>query len=189
MIDTRTGTARPVVGLDGKPLQGAQKMTEDQAKATGWLVQAENAWKNMQAVGVGKDGKPTDAAKPGRLEATFSALPFGMGEPAANSWGRSSDRQKFMQGASSLSESLLRAATGAGVNRDEAVQKVREITPVWGDDDATIKQKMDSIPLYIESLKVRAGPGAAKAANVLNRPGSPDVPDDIAALLQKHGGK
>jgi hypothetical protein len=62
---------------------------------------------------------------------------------------------------------LLRAATGAGVNKDEAMQKVRELTPVWGDSDEVIKQKMDSIPLYIESLKVRSGPGAAKAANVL----------------------
>jgi hypothetical protein len=41
---------------------------------------------------------------------------------------------------------------------------------VWGDTDENIKQKMDSIPLYIESLKVRSGPGAAKAATVLQKP-------------------
>lgn len=190
LVDKRTGIARPVIGADGKPLQAGAKMTEDQAKATGWLVQAENAWKNMQAVGVGKDGKPTDAAKPGRIEtALSSAIPFGAGEAAANSW-RNADRQKFLQGASSLSEALLRAATGAGVNKDEAAQKVRELTPVWGDTDENIKQKMDSIPLYIESLKVRSGPGAVKAATVLSNPsGAAAVPDDIAALLKKHGGK
>lgn len=188
LVDKRTGVARPVVGADGKPLQGGQKLTEDQAKATGWLVQAENAWKNMQAVGL-KNGKPTEAAKPGRIETALSAtLPFGAGEAAANSW-RNADRQKFLQGASSLSEALLRAATGAGVNKDEAAQKVRELTPVWGDTDENIKQKMDSIPLYIESLKVRSGPGAAKAAGVLKAPAPAGVPDDIAALLQKHGGK
>lgn len=189
LVDKRTGVAQPVVGTDGKPLQGGQKMTEDQAKATGWLVQAENAWKNMQTVGLGKDGKPTDAAKPGRIETALSAaLPFGAGEAAANSW-RNADRQKFLQGASSLSEALLRAATGAGVNKDEAAQKVRELTPVWGDTDENIKQKMDSIPLYIESLKVRSGPGAAKAAGLLKTPSPAAVPDDIAALLKKHGGK
>jgi hypothetical protein len=188
VVDKTTGVARPVVGADGKPLQAGGKMTEDQAKATGWLVQAENAWKNMQAVGL-KNGKPTDAAKPGRVEAALSAaIPFGAGEAAANSW-RGADRQKFLQGASSLSEALLRAATGAGVNKDEAAQKVRELTPVWGDTDENIKQKMDSIPLYIESLKVRSGPGAAKAAAVLKAPAAAGVPDDIAALLQKHGGK
>jgi hypothetical protein len=46
---------------------------------------------------------------------------------------RGADRQKFMQGSSSLSEALLRAATGAGVNKDEAAQKIQELTPVfWG---------------------------------------------------------
>ena len=190
LVDKHTGVARPVVGADGKSLQAGGKMTEDQAKATGWLVQAENAWKNMQAVGMGKDGKPTDAAKPGRIETALSAsLPFGAGEAAANSW-RGADRQKFLQGASSLSEALLRAATGAGVNKDEAAQKVRELTPVWGDTNENIQQKMDSIPLYIESLKVRSGPGAAKAATVLSKPsGAATVPDDIAVLLKKHGGK
>ena len=164
----RAGPNGTLVAISGGPADTANKpLTEDQAKATGWLVQAENAWKNMQAVGLGKDGKPTDAAKPGRIETALSAaIPFGAGEAAANSW-RSADRQKFLQGASSLSESLLRAATGAGVNKDEAMQKVRELTPVWGDSDAVIKQKMDSIPLYIESLKVRSGPGAPRAAGVL----------------------
>lgn len=164
----RQGPDGTLVAIPGGPADTNNKpLTEDQAKATGWLVQAENAWKNMQAVGLGKNGKPTDAAKPGRIETALSAaLPFGAGEAAANTW-RSADRQKFLQGASSLSESLLRAATGTGVNKDEALQKVRELTPVWGDSDEVIKQKMDSIPLYIESLKVRSGPGAPRAAGVL----------------------
>jgi hypothetical protein len=164
----RQGPDGTLVPIPGGPADSANKpMTEDQAKATGWLVQAENAWKNMQGVGLGKDGKPTDAAKPGRIETALSAaLPFGAGDAAANSW-RNADRQRFLQASSSLSEALLRAATGAGVNKEEAMQKVRELTPVWGDRDENIKQKMDSIPLYIESLKVRSGPGAAKAAGVL----------------------
>ena len=186
----RQGPDGTLVAIPGGPADTANKpLTEDQAKSTGWLVQAENAWKNMQAVGLGANGKPTDAAKPGRIETALSAaLPSAAGEAAANSW-RSANRQKFLQGASSLSEALLRAATGAGVNKDEAAQKVRELTPVWGDSDEVIKQKMDSIPLYIETLKVRSGPGAPKAANVLRSPSTVGVPDDIAALLQKHGGK
>jgi hypothetical protein len=184
VVDKRTGVARPVVAADGKPLQAGSKMTEDQAKATGWLVQAENAWKNMQAVGVGKDGKPTGAAKPG-LNDALGTVP-GMGAMANTL--RTADRQKFVQASSSLSEALLRAATGAGVNRDEAQQKVAELTPQFGESESTTKQKFESIPIYIESLKVRAGPGAAKAANVL-KPAAGGVPDDIAALLSKHGGK
>ena len=79
---------------------------------------------------------------------------------------RGPNRQKFLQGASSLSEALLRAATGAGITAHEAEQKVREITPVIGDSDAVIKQKMAAIPLFIEGLKVRAGPGAPAAAEI-----------------------
>ena len=184
----RQGPDGTLVAIPGGPADSNNKpLTEDQAKSTGWLVQAENAWKNMQAVALDKAGKFTSAVRPGRVETIASSIPFGLGEPAANT-ARSTDRQKFLQGASSLSEALLRAATGAGVNKDEAVQKVREITPVWGDDDATIKQKLDSIPLYIESLKVRSGPGATKAAGVLDAP-APNVPPDIAALLKKHGGQ
>jgi len=155
------------------------KLTEDQGKATGWVVQAEKAWKNMQAVAYGQDGKLTDAAKPGFGDAV-AALPFGIGESSGNHF-RSANRQKFIQGASSLSESLLRAATGAGVNRDEAIQKTREITPVWGDTEEVIAQKMDGIPLYLDSLKARAGPGAGMANDVLER--------DAARQAEKAGSK
>jgi hypothetical protein len=163
------------------------KMTEDQGKATGWLVQAENAFGNMQSA---MKSTPS-AAKPGFPD-VVAAVP-GLGG-IANSM-RGADRQKFMQGSSSLSEALLRAATGAGVNKDEAAQKIQELTPVFGEDPATTEQKMAAIPLYIESLKVRAGPGAPKAAAVLAGKGAPapaasgGVPDDIAAILAKHGGK
>jgi hypothetical protein len=140
-------------------------MTEDQGKATGWLVQAENAYKNMMSAGLGPDGKPTSAAYPGFNDA-LSAIPsLGATTAIANTM-RGAGRQKFMQASESLSEALLRAATGAGVNKEEAAQKVRELTPVFGEDEETTKQKFAAIPLYIESLKVRAGPGARKAAGI-----------------------
>lgn len=143
---------------------GGGKLTEDQGKATGWLVQAENAFNNMKTVGMDENGNPTSASKPGINDA-IGALPFMGG--IANSM-RGADRQKFMQATSSLSEALLRAATGAGVNKDEAAQKIQELTPQFGEDAETTKQKYAAIPLYIESLKVRAGPGAAKAQTVLS---------------------
>jgi hypothetical protein len=157
--DMKPGEARVVGGA------GSAKLSEDQGKATGWLIQAENAWKNMQTATDPKTGTPA-AARPGFPDMVGSIPSFGLSEGVANMM-RGADRQKFMQGSSSLSESLLRAATGAGVNKDEAEQKVRELTPVFGEHPETTAQKMAAIPLYIESLKVRAGPGAAKAAGVL----------------------
>lgn len=186
LIDKGTGLARPAATFNGAQVQGKSSMTEDQGKATGWLAQATNSWNNMNKA-IKKD---SGAAKPGFGDAV-GAIPL-MG--AAGRYATGSARQEFTQAASSLSESLLRAATGAGVNANEAKQKIEELTPQFGDTDDRIKQKMDSIPIYIESLKVRAGPGAKKIAGMGiptdATPGSTNaVPDDIAAILKKHGGK
>lgn len=163
LVDPRTGEAKPVT-LNGSPLSTGAKMTEDQGKATGWLIQAENAYGNMLKAIDPKSGTPS-ASKPGINDA-ISQIPL-IGDAIGNSL-RGANRQKFLQGTSSLSEALLRAATGAGVNKEEAAQKVKEITPVAGDTDEVIAQKMDAIPLYLDSLKVRAGPGAKKAAVVID---------------------
>ena len=143
------------------PRAKAVAATEDERKAVGWFNQADNAWKNMQAAMGGVDPKTggfknADVARPGIADAIAAVPSFGIGEVVGNTL-RSPERQKFNQGASSLSEAILRAATGAGVNRDEALQKVRELTPVFGEDSSTTKQKMDSIPMYLNSLKQRAG--------------------------------
>lgn len=147
-------------------VKSAGPATEDERKAAGWYAQADNAWKNMQSVMYGKqpgkDGKPPlkdDVVKPGYLE--NSAQAFGLDQTAQRL--RSADRQKFLQGSSSLNEALLRAATGAGMNAYEAKQKADEMTPQLNDKPELIQQKMDSIPVYLESLRSRAGRAAPKA--------------------------
>lgn len=159
------GALRPQVGGPADPAAKGFKLTEDQGKATGWLVQAEQAFKNLEAVGFDKKGNATDAARPGFGDALASAT-WIPGAEAAGNWMRGADRQKFLQAAESASEALLRAATGAGVNKDEARQKARELIPQWGEDDATIAQKRAAYPLYLESLRIRAGPGAAQAGQI-----------------------
>lgn len=166
-LGNKPGAPPQIVSLPGtntplSPSKGGEKPTEDQSKAAGWLVQASNAFANMRAAISSSPG----AAAPGVADAV-AAVP-GMG--AVGNAMRSADRQKFVQGAESLSEALLRAATGAGVNKDEAIQKVRELTPVWGEDPSVTKQKMDAIPLYIETLKVRAGPAAKAVAGIVRSP-------------------
>lgn len=160
--------ASPVMAPGGgvTPLVGKNpdNMTEDQAKATGWLVQAQNAYANMMKAINPNTGTPS-AARPGFNDALAAIPSFGATEAIANTM-RSSDRQKFMQASSSLSEALLRAATGAGVNKDEAAQKVKELTPVAGESEETTAQKLASIPLYLKSLEIRAGAGAKKAQSI-----------------------
>lgn len=150
--------------------------SEDERKAAGWVSQAENAWANMQGVMKGNPG----AIKPGRLESIASALP---GDAAAN-MTRSADRQKFVQASSSLSEALLRAATGAGVNAYEAQQKVAEITPQVGDKQELIDQKLRAIPMYIESLKLRAGRALPKATAQNAAPAAPASPSVPAGAIK-----
>jgi hypothetical protein len=180
LIDIRTGTAKPVIGPDGQPISvGGKALTEDQAKAAAWLAQSENAFKNMQSAV--KQSK--SASTPGLGDAV-SSLPL---MDAVGNYITPEARQKYKQASSSLSEALLRAATGAGVNESEARQKIAEITPQFGDSDAVIKQKMDSIPVYIESLRGRASPkGAANAEKAVSKAGSQDASSNIDALLNKY---
>ena len=160
--------------LQGLPLPskktegGGGTATEDERKAAGWLAQATNAYNNMLGAMYTKEGKKTGAEAPGKLESALGTLPF-IGEGSA-ALARSTDRQKFTQAASSLSEALLRAATGAGVNRDEAKQKLEELTPLFTDDADTRKQKLEAIPMYLESLKSRAGRAAPSGYQVPQAP-------------------
>jgi hypothetical protein len=156
--------------LNGLPLPskktegGGGTATEDERKAAGWLAQATNAYNNMLGAMYTKEGKTTGAEKPGVIESALGTLPF-IGEGSA-ALARGTDRQKFTQAASSLSEALLRAATGAGVNRDEAKQKLEELTPLFTDDEETRKQKLAAIPVYLDSLKSRAGRAAPSGYQV-----------------------
>jgi len=138
--------------VDYKPKESGSKPTEDALKAAGWLSQATNAYKNMQQA-MGSPTMLSGAETPQWDE----ALAMTLGAEGLANLRRSPARQQFVQATDSLSEALLRAATGAGVNEAEAKQKVKELTPVWSDKPATKKQKLDAIPQYIESLRVRAG--------------------------------
>lgn len=160
---TRPGAPTQIINVPGtnqpaiKP-PASDTASEDERKAAGWLAQADNAWKNMQKVALDPDGNLTSAARPGVADAVASI-------PGMSGFGnamRGPDRQKFVQASSSLSEAILRAATGAGVNEAEAVQKVQELTPVWGEDKETTKQKFAAIPVYLRSLQDRAGRAAKK---------------------------
>jgi len=137
--------------------------TEDERKAAGWLAQADNAYKNMLSAMYTKEGKTTGAEEPG----FFEALPFVGGGGLT----RGPERQKFVQASSSLSEALLRAATGAGVNEAEAKQKIEELTPTYFDEPETRKQKLAAIPMYLQSLQSRAGRAAPKDYTVPSVPG------------------
>ena len=174
--------------LQGLPLPskktegGSGTATEDERKAAGWLAQATNAYNNMLGAMYQK-GKPTGAEVPGKIESALGTLPFVGESLSAGVRGFSGDRQQFTQAASSLSEALLRAATGAGVNKEEAKQKLEELTPLFSDNADTRKQKLEAIPMYLESLKTRAGRAAPSGYQV------PQVPRNPFAITLPDGSE
>jgi uncharacterized protein (DUF2267 family) len=172
-VNPKTGETLPLMYGGAQVAGAADKPTEDQLKATGWLVQSKNAFQNMK-----KAIKDNSNASDPSLAASFPMV----GGVAANVFA-TDPQQRFRQGALSLSEALLRAATGAGMNKDEAIQKVRELTPVVGDTTDNIDQKMAAIPLYIASLEYRAGKkGAAAAASIMETP-----PPSAGDLYKQYG--
>ena len=138
--------------IPGGPKPAGAAASEDERKAAAWLAQAENSYRNMASILQSDDA----ADDPGFIE---SYVPW---DEVANR-SRSDTRQRYVQAASSLSEALLRAATGAGITRDEATQKVRELTPQRGDSNAVKQQKLAAIPVYIAALRQRAGRAAPGA--------------------------
>ena len=144
MINKRTGDIRQI---PQQPGQQASKASEDERKAAGWVQQATNAYNNMLEAARANP----EAIKPQVGAEIAGAIPFVGG--ALRNRLLSPERQRFEQGASSFSEAALRAATGAGVNKEEAAQKIAELTPKFGDSDAVIKQKTDSMGVYLDSLR------------------------------------
>jgi len=150
----------PILDVTGKPTNAYKpagaKPTEDQSKAAGWLNQTQNAYNNMKKVMYKKDDQGNqvlnyDVIQPSAVEAIA-----GIGGGKLKGATQSADRQRFVQATESMSEALLRAATGAGQNENEVKQKIRELTPEYFDKPEVIQQKLEAIPVYIESLKTRA---------------------------------
>jgi hypothetical protein len=130
----------------GGPKPAGSAATEDERKAAGWFNQAQNAFKNMESA-LASDA---EADEPGIIE-TYSPI-----EELGNV-SRSPNRQRYVQASESFGEAVLRAATGAGVNKDEARQKARELTPQRGDSAQVRDQKRASLSVYLQSLQQRAG--------------------------------
>ncbi len=152
-------TRSQAVGMKPAPTASAGNASEDEKKAAGWFQQATLAYKNMI------DARTADpnAAAPTMTEMTLQSLNSKHGADAA--FARMTPaRQRFTTAASSFAEAVLRAATGAGVNADEAKQKIQELTPRFGEDQQTTAMKQQMAEMYLNSLLTRAGRAAPKGA-------------------------
>jgi hypothetical protein len=153
---TTTADGQPALTfIPGGPADPSNKNTgpasEDERKAGAWFAQASNARNNMESI----VRTAPSAAYPSVAERAAGFIP-GVGADIANAL-RPENRQKFVQAAESMSEALLRAATGAGVTKDETNQKLRELVPQLGDKPGTVQQKLAAYDVYMGALRTRAG--------------------------------
>jgi hypothetical protein len=126
------------------------------------LQQANFAYKNLLKSLYNKPGERSGAERPNAVEAFLNSKYI----PVSPRIARGAKREQFVQASETIADALLRAATGAGQNEAEARRKIEEITPSWFDDDDTIKQKLDSIPAYIEAIKARSGRATPKGFTI-----------------------
>ncbi len=148
------------------------RTTEDQGKAAGWFVSGRQAMNDMRRV-LTEDPKAADMGFGERT--AIAVLPRSLGEDAANAM-RSPARQQFVNAAEAMTDSLLRAATGAGVNYDEAERKRRQLIPQLGDSAAVKEQKLRNYETEMAALAARAGPALDKLPPTMGGHGMPTPP-------------
>jgi len=172
------GQAVPYQGQVNPKVSSAES-TEDERKARGWFDQANNAIKNIKAV----MARNPEAAYPTVAERAVGMIP-GVGSDVAYAMS-TADRQMFIQASESMAEALLRAATGAGVNKDEAEQKVRELVPRIGEKPESVRQKMNSYDVYMEALKARANRALPKSPGAPGGAAAGADPEDPFGIRKK----
>lgn len=149
------GALAPIPGGPADPTRAGAPIaagTVEEQKASGLLEQALMATDSMRRALA--DDK--DAAAPSFAARFADSVPFGFGDGIAQSL-RTDPQQRYNHGAEQMAEVALRLATGAGVNQDEARQKIRELTPQIGDSEGLKQQKMQAMDTYLRSLGTRAG--------------------------------
>jgi hypothetical protein len=145
IVDTRTGTARPVMGLDGKPLQGKTKpLTEGEANALNY------ASRMQEANEIFDDLAKREVDRPGwwkrTAEATAGVIPF-VGDKLVDPVGsmlnftQSEDQQRIEQAQRNFINAVLRRESGAAIGAGEFANAQKQYFPAAGDEKFTIEQK------------------------------------------------
>jgi len=184
LIDKGTGLARPAATLNGAQVQGKNVGLNDvQSKALlfGSRMQAaEKVLGDMALQGT---------VRPSVMKNVVERIPLvgGAAGAAANNMS-SPQQQKVEQAQRDFINAVLRRESGAAIAESEFENARKQYFPAVGDSQAVIQQKSQNRQLATKGILAEV---PAKQRNSLE-PGAADasgVPDDIAAILKKHGGK
>jgi hypothetical protein len=178
LVDPRTGSARPVTGVDGKPVTSAKAPTEFQGKSAAFGARAEQADKILG----GLDGKYSPAAinSKGAVENTW--LVGGALGAATNKFALNEADQQAEQAQRDFINAVLRQESGAAIGAGEFDNAKKQYFPQPGDKPGQLAQKAANRKLAVEGLKRNAGHAAFSAPAAAS-----DHPPEIESLLKKYG--
>lgn len=146
LIDERAGTARPVVGLDGKPIAGRVKeLTEGQAKDNGYgsrMMEADSILNKMA-------GKYSSAAVNARVAADNSVVP---GAGMVANWLQSEEGQQVEQAQRDFINAILRRESGAAIAPSEFANATKQYFPQPNDKPENLRQKARNRKIAIEGV-------------------------------------
>ncbi len=192
LVNKATGLAREAATLDGKPIGPKNKdLTDAQAKAMlfGTRMQESNAILDKLA----KDG----VDMPSVVKRVAEGTPFVGGAlgAAANATVASPNQQKVEQAQRDFINAVLRRESGAVISEPEFDNARKQYFPAVGDSDEVRAQKAANRKRATELMLMevpaarRGGGAAAPAAPAAGGAIDFQLPPDIQALLNKHGGK
>lgn len=173
MILGPDGVARPIVGVDGKPIASSaapKPLNEGQSNATTYglrMQEADKILKDLEAKGNFDTGRiragvsGTLGALPlvgdslrGGSDNIFNWLPSAMG-------GLNPEEQQTMNARVNFITAVLRKESGAAIGQNEFDTAEKLYFPQPGDSPAVVQQKQSARQQAIKGMKISAGPGAA----------------------------
>lgn len=194
LVNRATGLARPVATIDGKPLGTKPKdLTDAQAKALlfGTRMQEADVVLNKLAT------QGTD--RPSLIKSGVERTPLigGALGAVANSALASPAQQQVEQAQRDFINAVLRRESGAVISDSEFDNARKQYFPQVGDSPAVKQQKQQNRrrarELMLEEVPIarRTGGATPRASTPVNMPAAVDfqLPSDIQAILNKHGGK
>jgi hypothetical protein len=188
--DPRAGTVAPVLGPDGKQVQGKaadRALTDSQAKANLFGSRMQEADKILSSL----TGKYSPAAVQTKMGA--EKLP-GIGGAAgwAGNAMLSEESQQAEQAMRDFVNAVLRRESGAVISDSEFANAQKQYFPQPNDTDKNLKQKARNRQIAIEGLMAEV-PSGKRGVPSLTNPGSPGPlkageVDAVAEALKKYGG-
>lgn len=160
LADPRTGQVQPVMGLDGKPVQGkaaTKNLTEGQAKANLFGTRMQEANRILTDL----EGKYNPMAVNAKMAAGEAPLIGGAAGYLGNKM-LSNEGQMAEQAQRDFINATLRRESGAVINPDEFKNGQKQYFPQPGDSKGVLDQKRRNRELAIKGLEAEI-PGGFKS--------------------------